>query len=79
MSSSPQDSIIHKQCSSICFFFIGIGKFTVLDAALTDGSDVGNNFFLEQSSIGKPRAEEVTKYLAELNGDVKGLAIVKVS
>lgn len=50
----------------------------MLDAALTDGSDVGNNFFLEQSSIGKPRAEEVTKYLAELNGDVKGLAIVKV-
>ncbi|KAL8280567.1 hypothetical protein RQP46_006890 [Phenoliferia psychrophenolica] len=55
----------------------GIGKFTILDPAATEGSDVGNNFFLEPSSIGKPRAEEVTRFLLELNSDVTGLATVK--
>lgn len=44
-----------------------------------DGSDIGNNFFLEPTSLGKPRAEEVAKYLLELNSDVKGEAIVQVS
>jgi amyloid beta precursor protein binding protein 1 len=43
------------------------------------GADLGNNFFLESDSLGKPRAEEVVKYLAELNSDVKGHALVKVS
>ncbi|ORY88225.1 NEDD8-activating enzyme E1 regulatory subunit [Leucosporidium creatinivorum] len=55
----------------------GIGKFTILDPAPVDGSDIGNNFFLEPSSLGKPRAEEVSKYLLELNSDVKGEAIVQ--
>jgi amyloid beta precursor protein binding protein 1 len=50
-----------------------------MDAELVQGSDVGNNFFLERSSIGKSRAEEVTRYLVELNEDVKGVALVKVS
>lgn len=58
---------------------VGIGKFTLLDPAMTEGSDVGNNFFLEPSSIGKPRAAEVTRFLLELNSDVTGLANVKVS
>jgi hypothetical protein len=57
----------------------GIGKFTILDPAPVEGSDVGNNFFLEPSSIGKLRAEEVTRYLLELNNDVTGAAVVQVS
>lgn len=56
----------------------GIGKYTLLDPAPVLGSDVGNNFFLERSSIGQSRAEQVTRYLQELNSDVKGVAIVKV-
>lgn len=43
------------------------------------GADVGNNFFLKRSSIGQPRAEEVVNYLNELNSDVEGHALVKVS
>ncbi|KAM0750517.1 NEDD8-activating enzyme E1 regulatory subunit [Meredithblackwellia eburnea MCA 4105] len=55
----------------------GIGTFTILDPATTDGADIGNNFFLEPSSLGKPRAEEVTRLLLELNSDVKGIASVQ--
>lgn len=57
----------------------GIGKYTILDPKTVDGSDVGNNFFLEPSSVGKSRAQEVTRLLSELNGDVKGEAVVQVS
>ncbi|KAK4700961.1 hypothetical protein P7C70_g5278, partial [Phenoliferia sp. Uapishka_3] len=63
--------------SALSFSIVGIGKFTILDPAITQGSDVGNNFFLEHQSIGKPRAEEVTRFLLELNSDVTGLAEVK--
>ncbi|KAI5478648.1 amyloid beta precursor protein binding protein 1 [Pseudohyphozyma bogoriensis] len=55
----------------------GIGQFTILDSAMVTPADVGHNFFLTPDSIGKPRALEVTKYLQELNSDVKGNAIVK--
>lgn len=57
----------------------GIGKYTILDSKLVDGSDIGNNFFLESSSLGKSRAEEVSRLLQELNSDVKGAAVVQVS
>lgn len=57
---------------------VGIGKFTIMDNELVQGEDVGNNFFLEKSSLGKFRAEEVVKYLGELNSDVVGLALIKV-
>ncbi len=58
---------------------VGIGQFTILDPNQVTGADLGNNFFLESDSLGKPRAEEVVKYLAELNSDVHGHALVKVS
>lgn len=61
------------------FALAGIGKFTILDPAPVDGPDIGNNFFLEPSSLGKPRAEEVVRYLLELNSDVRGEAVVQVS
>ena len=57
----------------------GIGHFTILDPNNVTGPDLGNNFFLESDSLGKARAEEVVKYLAELNSDVEGHALVKVS
>jgi len=45
---------------------------------MVTGADLGNNFFLETESLNKPRAEEVVNYLAELNSDVIGNALVKV-
>jgi amyloid beta precursor protein binding protein 1 len=34
--------------------------------------DLGVNFFLDEQSLGKSRAEETCKYLQELNPDVTG-------
>lgn len=53
----------------------GIGYFTILDDAKVSPEDAGNNFFLEgPSSIGKSRAEEGVRLLAELNDSVQGVA-----
>ncbi|KAK2462771.1 hypothetical protein APHAL10511_005162 [Amanita phalloides] len=53
----------------------GIGHFTILDHALVTPQDAGNNFFLDgPDSIGKSRAEEAVRLLAELNEDVQGKA-----
>ncbi|SCV74446.1 BQ2448_8085 [Microbotryum intermedium] len=56
----------------------GLGKFTILDPAKVQGFDIGNNFFLDPTSLGKARAEQVTQFLLEMNSDVKGEAIVQV-
>jgi amyloid beta precursor protein binding protein 1 len=46
-----------------------------LDPAIVTPRDAGNNFFLEgDSSIGKSRAEEAVRLLAELNEGVEGKA-----
>uniref|UniRef100_A0A8C1XQU8 NEDD8-activating enzyme E1 regulatory subunit n=1 Tax=Cyprinus carpio TaxID=7962 RepID=A0A8C1XQU8_CYPCA len=50
----------------------GIGSFTIVDGHKVSGEDVGNNFFLTSSSIGKNRAQAATELLQELNGDVSG-------
>ncbi|SMY27522.1 unnamed protein product [Zymoseptoria tritici ST99CH_1A5] len=55
----------------------GIGHFTILDSAIVDEADLGVNFFLEDASLGKYRAEETVKYLVELNPDVAGHAITE--
>ncbi|SCZ96749.1 BZ3500_MvSof-1268-A1-R1_Chr4-1g06682 [Microbotryum saponariae] len=55
----------------------GIGKFTLLDPTKVQGSSIGNNFFLDPTSLGKNRAEQVTQFLLEMNSDVKGEAIVE--
>lgn len=52
-----------------------IGHFTIADSADVTEADLGINFFLEDSSLGKPRAEETTKFLQELNPDVEGHSI----
>ncbi|KAM7303617.1 NEDD8-activating enzyme E1 regulatory subunit [Ixodes scapularis] len=50
----------------------GIGAFTIVDGNQVTAEDVGNNFFLDKDSIGKPRAQTATKLLLELNPDVQG-------
>jgi len=50
----------------------GIGSFTVVDGAVVTARDLGNNFFLDESHIGRPRAECVTAMLQELNEHVRG-------
>lgn len=56
----------------------GVGNFSIVDEAEVSEEDSGVNFFLEEESLGKSRAEETCKYLQELNPEVTGNAIVKV-
>jgi len=49
-----------------------IGSFTVVDGATVTAEDLGNNFFVEPSDLGEPRAQVTMKHLLELNDDVKG-------
>eukprot|EP00440_Ansanella_granifera_P067529 gb/GFBE01073247.1/.p1 GENE.gb/GFBE01073247.1/~~gb/GFBE01073247.1/.p1 ORF type:complete len:527 (+),score=128.91 gb/GFBE01073247.1/:1-1581(+) len=55
----------------------GIGNFTVIDSAKVEAADLGHNFFLEESDIGKPRAEAVCRWLLEMNPDVQGTSMEK--
>ena len=57
----------------------GLGSFTIVDASITQGQDLGNNFFLTLESLGKPRGEEIAKYLGQLNPDVRINAVTQVS
>ncbi|KAJ5674452.1 uncharacterized protein N7477_004386 [Penicillium maclennaniae] len=50
----------------------GIGGFTIVDPATVTEADLGVNFFLEEESLGKSRAEETCRLLRELNPDVQG-------
>lgn len=56
----------------------GIGGFTIVDPATVTESDLGVNFFLEEESLGKSRAEETCRLLRELNPDVEGNFQTKV-
>ena len=51
----------------------GIGAFTIVDPATVTESDLGVNFFLEEDSLGKSRAEETCRLLKELNPEVDGI------
>ncbi|KFA75603.1 hypothetical protein S40288_04439 [Stachybotrys chartarum IBT 40288] len=50
----------------------GIGCFTIADEATVTDADLGVNFFLDESSRGRPRAQSCTEFLQELNPDVEG-------
>ncbi|KAI1382443.1 hypothetical protein F4677DRAFT_25967 [Hypoxylon crocopeplum] len=50
----------------------GIGKFTIADEEMVNEADLGVNFFLDESCLGKPRSECCTKLLQELNPEVEG-------
>ena len=54
----------------------GVGKFVIVDDHIVGQADLGNDFFLDESSVGRPKAEVVCEFLTEMNPDVKGMAIV---
>lgn len=56
----------------------GIGGFTIVDPAVVTEPDLGVNFFLEEDSLGKSRAQETCRLLKELNPDVEGNSETKV-
>jgi amyloid beta precursor protein binding protein 1 len=55
----------------------GVGHFTIVDGKKVEEEDLGVNFFLEESSLGKSRAEEYCKFLRGLNPEVEGHGIQK--
>lgn len=55
----------------------GIGGFSIVDPATVTEADLGVNFFLEEESLGKSRAEETCRLLRELNPDVQGYSYSK--
>ena len=57
---------------------IGIGQFSILDPAIVTEADLGVNFFLDESDLGKSRAQGSTRLLNELNPDVQGHALTEV-
>ncbi|KAF5243707.1 hypothetical protein BFJ68_g795 [Fusarium oxysporum] len=50
----------------------GIGRFTIADQNAVTHQDLGVNFFVDDSWLGKPRAEACTNFLLELNPEVQG-------
>ena len=48
----------------------GVGSFTIVDGTNVSEFDLGVNFFLEESSLGRWRAEETRRFLQELNPEV---------
>jgi len=50
----------------------GIGRFTIFDPAVVEEADLGVNFFLDDSHLGRPRAQCCTELLQELNPEVHG-------
>ncbi|KAJ3411946.1 NEDD8-activating enzyme E1 regulatory subunit [Chytridiales sp. JEL 0842] len=48
----------------------GIGSCTIVDGKIVEGRDLGQNFFLEASSLGSSRAKCTAEFLSELNDDV---------
>ncbi|KAK4448123.1 putative NEDD8-activating enzyme E1 regulatory subunit [Podospora aff. communis PSN243] len=50
----------------------GIGRFAIYDDAVVEEADLGVNFFLDESCLGKPRSQCMTALLTELNPDVHG-------
>ncbi|KAM3560699.1 hypothetical protein MY1884_002799 [Beauveria asiatica] len=57
----------------------GIGQFTIVDDAVVEDADLGVNFFLDESSRGKSRAQCTTEHLLELNPEVSGQWYPKTS
>ncbi|KAJ4389720.1 hypothetical protein N0V93_007192 [Gnomoniopsis smithogilvyi] len=50
----------------------GIGRFAIIDDAVVNEADLGVNFFLDEASLGKSRAQSCTELLLELNPEVQG-------
>lgn len=56
---------------------LGIGQYTIVDQGTVTLSDIGSNFFLDQDSLGKSRAQQACELLDELNEDVQGHWVAK--
>ena len=50
----------------------GIASFTLVDDAVVEARDLGNNFFVTSADLGRGRAEAVAAHLNELNASVAG-------
>ncbi|KAL1869880.1 hypothetical protein Daus18300_005341 [Diaporthe australafricana] len=50
----------------------GIGRFAIIDDATVSEADLGVNFFLDESTLGRSRAQSCTELLLELNPEVQG-------
>lgn len=55
----------------------GVGSFTIIDDSVIREDNSGNNFFLDQSSCGQPRAKVACELLKEMNPEVKGTYILE--
>lgn len=54
----------------------GVGFITIVDDVIVSEVDTHSNFFVTSEAIGKHRAKSVLDNLLELNGDVRGDAII---
>lgn len=59
-------------CSLTPLPHLGIGRFAIYDEAQVGEADLGVNFFLDDSCLGKSRAQSLTELIVELNPDVQG-------
>lgn len=50
----------------------GIGRFAIYDEAQVNEADLGVNFFVDDSCLGKSRSQSLTELLLELNPEVEG-------
>ena len=50
----------------------GIASFTLVDDAIVEARDLGNNFFVHVSDLGQSKAKAVAAHLNELNTSVAG-------
>ena len=50
----------------------GIASFTLVDDAIVEARDLGNNFFVHASDLGQSKAKAVAAHLNELNTSVAG-------
>lgn len=55
----------------------GIGAFTIVDDKKVSVGDLGNNFFVDKSCVGKSRAVSAAALLQELNSEVKSYSVEK--
>ncbi|SLM36502.1 UBA/THIF-type NAD/FAD binding fold [Lasallia pustulata] len=53
----------------------GVGNFTIVDGEKVKEEDLGVNFFLDEGSLGRSRAQETCNFLMELNPEVNGYAV----
>lgn len=60
-----------------CLILPGIGKYVIVDNENVKEEDLGNNFFLDEKSLGKPRAHCACQLLQELNQDAVGSSFVQ--